>query len=227
MQWKDEGFLLSKNNYSENSVIIEVFTLNHGKCPGIVYGGTSRKIKNYLQLGNKIHVNLKAKNESKLGYFKIEIIDPISPFFFDDNKKINCLFSSLNLLKTVLPEMLSYNSIYILFSNFLNELKFSNNWIIHYIFWEMNLLREIGFDMNLASNSVSETYSKKNMITVSINNEKTNIPSFMVEKKFENIDTKSIYCALKFIGKFLEKNILIPNNLNYPISRKKLESCFR
>jgi len=227
MQWKDEAFLLSKNNYGENSIIIEVFTLNHGKCSGIVYGGTSKKIKNYLQLGNKIHVNLKAKNDIRLGYFKIEIIDAISPFFFDDNKKLNCLFSSLNLLKTVLPELLSYNFIYVLFSNFLNELKFSNNWIIHYIFWEMNLLREIGFDMNLASNSVSETYSKKNMITVNINNEKTNIPSFMVKKKFENIDTKSIYCALKFIGKFLEKNILIPNNLNYPISRKKLESCFR
>jgi DNA repair protein RecO (recombination protein O) len=227
MQWKDEGFLLSKNNYGENSIIIEVFTLNHGKCSGIVYGGTSKKIKNYLQLGNKIHVNLKAKNDIRLGYFKIEIIDAISPFFFDDNKKINCLFSSLNLLKTVLPELLSYNSIYVLFSNFLNELKFSNNWIIHYIFWEMNLLREIGFDMNLASNSVSETYSKKNMITVNINNEKTNIPSFMVKKKFENIDTKSIYCALKFIGKFLEKNILIPNNLNYPISRKILENFFR
>ena len=59
MQWRDEGYLLSKNNYSENSVIIEVFTLNHGKCPGIVYVGTSRKIKNYLQLGNKIHVKYK------------------------------------------------------------------------------------------------------------------------------------------------------------------------
>ena len=87
MQWKDEGYLLSKNSYSENSVIIEVFTLNHGKCSGIVYGGTSRKIKNYLQLGNKIHVNLKSKNESILGYFKIEIIDPISPFFLMITKK--------------------------------------------------------------------------------------------------------------------------------------------
>ena len=227
MQWKDEGYLLSKNNYSENSVIIEVFTLNHGKCSGIVYGGTSRKIKNYLQLGNKIHVNLKAKNESKLGYFKIEIIDPISPFFFDDNKKINCLFSSLNLLKTVLPEMLNYNSVYILFSDFLNELKFSNNWIIHYIFWEMNLLREIGFDMNLTFNLVSKTHSAKNMITVNIDKEKINIPSFMVEYKSENVDTKSIYCALKLIGKFLEKNILIPNNLNYPMPRKNLESFFK
>ena len=213
MQWKDEGFLLSKNNYGENSIIVEVFTLNHGKCSGIVYGGTSKKIKNYLQLGNKIHVNFKTKNDNKLGYFKVEIIDPISPFFFDDNKKLNCLFSSLNLLKTVLPELLTYNSIYVLFSNFLNELKLSNNWIIHYIFWEMNLLREIGFDMNLTSNAFSKTNSEKNMIIVNIDNEKINIPSFMLEKKIENIDSKSIYYALKFIGKFLEKNILIPNNL--------------
>ena len=227
MQWMDEGFLLSKNKYGENSIIIEVFTLNHGKCSGIVYGGTSKKIKNYLQLGNKIHVNLKSKNDSKLGYFKIEIIDPISPFFFDDNKKINCLFSSLNLLKTVLPEMLSYNSIYILFSNFLNELKFNNNWIVHYIFWEMNLLKKMGFDMNLQTNYVTTSYNKKKMITVNIDNENIKVPIFMVDKKFDNIDTKSIYCALTFIGKFLKKNILTPNNLNYPISRIKLENYFR
>ena len=227
MQWKDEAFLLSKNMYGENSLIIEVFTLNHGKCSGIVYGGTSKKIKNYLQLGNKIDVDLKKKSDNKLGYFKIEIIEAISPFFFDNNKKINCLFSSLNLLKTLLPELLTYNSIYFLFANFLNELKFNNNWIIHYIFWEMSLLREIGFDMNLISNSVSKNYYKKNMITVNLDNEKINIPSFMVDKKFENIDTKSIYYALKFIGKFIEKNILIPNNLNYPVSRKKLEDCFK
>ena len=62
MQWEDEGFLLAKNKFSENSIIIEVFTLKHGKCSGIVYGGTSRKIKNYLQLGNKIHLNMKVEN---------------------------------------------------------------------------------------------------------------------------------------------------------------------
>ena len=91
----------------------------------------------------------------------------------------------------------------------------------------MSLLREIGFDMNLIANSISRTNSKNNMITVILDSEQINIPSFLVEKKFENVDVKSIYNALKFIGKFLEKNILIPNNLNYPISRKKLESCFR
>ena len=227
MQWKDEGFIISKKKYGENSIIIEVFTLNHGKCSGIVYGGTSKKINNYLQLGNKIQVILKTKNDSRLGYFKIEIIAAISPFFFDDNNKLNCLFSSLDLLKTALPEMLSYSSIYVLFSNFLNELMFNNNWIVHYIFWEIKFLKEIGFDMNLTSNLLSKNYSKKNMVTVYIDNEKINIPSFMVENKFENVDTKSIYRALKLIGKFLEKNILIPNNLKYSMPRKNLESFFK
>ena len=81
--------------------------------------------------------------------------------------------------------------------------------------------------MNLTSNSISRANSKNNMIPVILDNEQINIPSFLVEKKFENVDVKSIYNALKFIGKFLEKNILIPNNLNYPISRKNLENFFR
>ena len=45
MYWKDEGYLLSKTNFGENSIIIETFTLNHGKCSGVVYGGFSRKLK--------------------------------------------------------------------------------------------------------------------------------------------------------------------------------------
>ena len=149
MQWNDEGFLLSKKRYSENSLIIEVFTLNHGKCTGIVYGGTSRKMKNYLQLGNKIYLDLKKKKENKLGYFKVEIIDAISPLFFDDDKKICCLFSTLTIIKTFLPELQAYNNIYLLLTNFFNSLKFNNTWIINYIFLEIDLLKEIGFDFNL------------------------------------------------------------------------------
>ena len=63
MNWIDQGYLLSKTIYSENSVIAEFFTKNHGKCSGIIYGGTSKKIKNYLQVGNKLHINYKCKNE--------------------------------------------------------------------------------------------------------------------------------------------------------------------
>ena len=57
MIWDDLGFLLSKNKFSENSIIAEIFTKNHGKISGIIFGGTSKKIKNYLQIGNQLHVN--------------------------------------------------------------------------------------------------------------------------------------------------------------------------
>ena len=48
MIWDDVGFLLSKNRYSENSLIAEIYTKNRGKISGLIFGGTSKKIKNYL-----------------------------------------------------------------------------------------------------------------------------------------------------------------------------------
>ena len=82
MYWKDEGYLLSKHNYAENSIIIETFTLDHGKYTGIVYGGSSKKQKRNFQVGNKILLNWKSKNQNRSGYFNVELIKPISPFFF-------------------------------------------------------------------------------------------------------------------------------------------------
>ena len=79
MYWKDEGYLLSKNNFNENSIIMEAFTLDHGKCFGTVYGGSSKKNKKIFQIGNKISINYKSKNENRIGYFTIELIKPISP----------------------------------------------------------------------------------------------------------------------------------------------------
>ena len=101
MNWDDNGYLISKNKYNENSVIAEVYTFNHGKCSGMVYGGTSRKIRNYLQLGNLIFVSFKSKSENKLGYFNIEIVDSIGPLFFDNKEKMLIMISAINILKII------------------------------------------------------------------------------------------------------------------------------
>ena len=66
MNWQDKGYLLSKNKYNENSVISEFYTENHGKISGIIFGGTSKKIKNYLFEGNKLHINYNSKSQSKI-----------------------------------------------------------------------------------------------------------------------------------------------------------------
>ena len=145
MDWQDEGYLLSKHNFNENSIIIEAFTLNHGKYTGIVYGGSSRKQKKNFQAGNKILLDWKSKNENKTGYFKVELLDPISPLFFDDKKKSVCILSATSLLKILLPERQVNEKIYINFENMMNNLKLSN-WIKLYIEWELSLIKELGYE---------------------------------------------------------------------------------
>ena len=151
MLWKDEGYLLSKNNFSENSIIIEAFTLNHGKYTGMVYGGTSRKQKGKFQIGNKLLFNWKSKGENKSGYFNIELIKPISPYFFDDKKRSVCILSATSLLKILLPERQTNSKIYNFFENMLSDLK-SDNWIEIYINWELSLIKELGFEANIKKN---------------------------------------------------------------------------
>ena len=104
MIWDDEGYLLSKVNYNENSIIADFFTLNHGKCSGIIFGGSSRKAKKYLQIGNKIFISCNSNLNNKLGYFKTELIKPVSPIFFNDRKKISCILSATTILRVILAE---------------------------------------------------------------------------------------------------------------------------
>ena len=151
MFWKDEGYLLSKNNFDENSIIIDAFTLDHGRYTGIVYGGSSRKQKRNFQVGNKILLNWKSKNENSKGYFNVELMRPISPFFFDDKKRSACILSATSILKILLPERQINRKIYISFEKFLYDLK-SNNWIRLYINWELSLIKELGFEYNLKTN---------------------------------------------------------------------------
>ena len=156
MYWKDEGFLLSKHNFNENSIIIETFTLDHGKYTGVVYGGSSKKQKRYFQIGNKISLDWKSKNENRSGYFKVELIKPISPFFFDDKKRSVCILSATSILKILLPERQTNKKVYSSFENMLSELR-SENWIKLYINWELSLIKELGYETNLKTNYNDDT----------------------------------------------------------------------
>ena len=151
MYWSDEGYLLSKNNFNENSIIIEGFTLKHGKCTGIIYGGSSRKQKRNFQIGNKILFNWISKGENRSGYFSTELIKPVSPFFFDDKKKSACILAATSILKILLPEKQINEKIYYSFEKLLEDIKLKN-WIKLYINWELLLIKELGFEDNIKMN---------------------------------------------------------------------------
>jgi len=218
MNWNDTGYLVSKNRYNENSIIAEVFTENHGKISGIIFGGTSKKIKNYLQIGNKIHVNYNTKNTTRIGYFKIEILKALTPLYFDHNQKLSCIASAMNLIKLLTAEAQSNKEIFSLIDNFFEILNIEN-WLKEYIFWELELLKLLGYDLELKKMVQKEIIDNKVNYYVSSSTEKKIVPNFLIEYNNNNIDLKNLLKGLKLVSDYIEKTILKPNNINYPTSR--------
>ena len=218
MNWNDSGFLLSKNKYNENSIIAEIFTEHHGKCSGIIFGATSKKIKNYLQTGNILHINHTYKNDGKIGYFKVEILKALSPLYFDNKKKLMCLLSAMNLIKLLTVESQENSKIFKLINDFFVILK-NKNWVKEYIFWELELLKLVGYDLELNKIVNKEIINNKTTYFVQSRTEKKIVPNFLVDLNYSELDNNNLLNGLKLVGDYLEKNILIPNNLNYPTPR--------
>lgn len=218
MNWIDEGYLISKNRYSENSLIAEIYTKNRGKVSGIIFGGTSKKIKNYLQIGNKLHVNYNSKSEIRIGYFKIEILNAYSPLYFDHKQKLSCITSATNLIKILTADSQANIKVYQIIENLFLILK-DQDWLKKYIFWELDLLKLLGYDLELENLVEKDTVENKTVYYASSSNEKKFVPNFLIEKDLEVNDIKTLLNGLKLVGDYLDKTILKPNNLNYPNSR--------
>ena len=220
MNWDDIGFLISKNKYNENSLIAEIFTKDHGKISGIIFGGTSKKIKNYLQLGNQLYITFNSKSENKIGYFKLEIFNATSPIYFDNKQKLHCIYSAMNLIKILTAESEVNKDIYELINDFYKILS-QSDWLKKYIFWELKLLSIFGFSLNLKSMVNKEIIDNKTLYIVKSSSEKKIVPNFLIEKNDNLEDDKDLLNGLKLVGDFMDKTILKPNNVNYPVSRNQ------
>jgi len=218
MNWDDSAYLVSKNKYSENSIIAEVFTENHGKISGIIFGGTSKKIKNYLQIGNKIYVNYNSKSVTRIGYFKIEILKALTPLYFDENQKLSCITSAMHLIKLLTAEAQSNKEIFKLIDKFF-EILTSDNWIQKYIFWELELLKLLGYDLELKTMAEKEIVDSEVNYYVKSSTEKKSIPNFLIDENDMDVNLNNLLKGLKLVSDYLEKSILKPNNLNLPTSR--------
>ena len=225
MNWEDECYLLSKKKIRENANIINVFTFKKGKVSGIVYGGTSRKIRNYLQISNKLFVVNNLKNENKIGYFKTELIKAITPIYFNDKKRTSALVSICTLLNILLPEAQPHKEIFKTFEKFIESLNL-DNWIILYILFEINLIRELGYDANLSSfdNVVSNIDETRKIKIDGYNYE---VPKYLIKGLIpKNLNFLLIKKSLIFTRSLLLNKFFIPNNLILPKSRIILENYF-
>ncbi len=225
MIWEDECYLLSKRKFRENANIINIFTLKKGKIDGIVYGGTSRKVRNYLQISNKLFVSHTSKSENKIGYFKTELIKPISPLYFNDKERTSALISICSLLNILLPVSQPNKKIYESFEKLISSINLEN-WIFLYIFFEINLIKELGYDTNLIEHS-TDILNSKDFINIKIDGYIYEIPNYLIEKKIpKNFTNLIIRKSLYFTRQVMQNKFFIPNNLIFPKSRVILENYF-
>lgn len=218
MIWDDKGFLLSKFKYSENSVIADFFTTEHGKSSGIIFGASSKRIKGYLQIGNKFQLNYQSKNETKIGSFKVEIIKAETPLFFNDRSKLHCISSSMSMVKLLTAENQKNPEIFNLIEKFFMLIK-KDNWLMEYIIWELELLKLSGYDLNLSKIVKKTIENNKSKYFVESQTEKKIVPNFLVENNNEVVDKNDLIRGIQIVTSYLDKNILQPNNLNHPLQR--------
>ena len=225
MIWEDECYLLSKRKFRENANIINIFTQKKGKIDGIVYGGTSRKIRNYLQISNKLFVSHTSKSENRIGYFKTELIKPISPLYFNDKKRTSALISICSLLNILLPDSQPNKKIYDNFEELINSINLEN-WIFVYIFFEINLIKELGYDTNLVEH-FNKNQEDNQFKKIKIDEYTYEIPNYLISKKIPTKYTNLlIRKSLYFTRQVMQNKFFVPNNLMFPKSRVILENYF-
>ena len=114
--------------------------------------------------------------------------------------------------------------------NLINELFIllnNQNWEVEYVFWELRLLKYIGFDLNISEFSKFEIIDNKKKYFIENASKKIIVPNFLIENNEKNITNKDIYNSLNLISEYLKKNILIPNNINFPFSRNNFINYFK
>ncbi len=226
MIWSDSGYLLSKIPFQENSIIVNFYTQKHGKCSGIIYGATSKRLKSYLQKGNELYLEYHSKNNNVLGYFKVEIIKPRISEFFSEKIKLNCIVSTLELINILTVDGEQNSRIYNLIDSFYSLLN-NKNWKTDYIYWELKLLKYIGFDLNIIEFCKCETIKNHKRYYIETSLKKLNVPNFLIDDIYENITDRDIFDSLTLLSEYMKKNIFIPNNINFPQSRQNFINYFK
>ena len=157
MEWRDQGILLSVRRHGETSVIIDVFTIEHGRHSGIVRGGTSRKIAPILQPGAQIDVSWRARLEDHLGSYTVEPLRSRAAAALGDRLSLAGLNAVTGLLGFALPEREANLSLYKQSEQLLDLLAQHEVWRLAYLRFEIALLEATGMGLDLRACAVTGT----------------------------------------------------------------------
>lgn len=150
VSWEDEGIVLSVRKFAEYDAIVSLFTEKQGRHAGLVKGGSGKSKRSALQAGNVVKAWWRARLEDQLGNFTIEPIHNFAADALDDPLALSGLSSLCAMIETTMPEREPHAEVFRLALSLLTNLG-AAGWEAAYVQWELCLLRDMGYGLDLGS----------------------------------------------------------------------------
>ncbi|MCD8526529.1 MAG: DNA repair protein RecO [Alphaproteobacteria bacterium] len=151
--WQDQGIVLSVRGHGESGAIVSLLTAQHGRHAGYVHGARSSRKQGLCEAGNLVEVDWNSRVSDNLGGYDLGLLQPIAARVMDDPLKLAALQSACGLCNETLPERDVHEG---LFQGLLTLLEIIQNeddaaiWGAAYVMWEIALLRELGFALDIS-----------------------------------------------------------------------------
>jgi len=236
MQWSDEGIALSIRRHGETSVVLSALTREHGRHAGLVRGGAGRRQRGVLQPGNRLCITWRARLEEHLGAFTVESVSAGSAQWLDDPGRLAALSAACAIADSTLPEREPRHNIFNDLCNFFDSLM-ENDWPAAYVRWELALLGDLGFGLDLSScaatgrNDELEYVSPRSGRAVSrvagepYRDRLLPLPAFLTGAEM-TAGPGDVRAGMCLTGYFLDRHLFQPQGRRMPDARERLAARF-
>jgi DNA repair protein RecO (recombination protein O) len=237
MQWHDTGIVLATRKHGERALLLHVLTQEHGRHAGLVRGGQSAKRRGWYVIGNELDLTWRARLSEHLGTYRAELEKSHAARFLDDGPRLAALASAAALADATLPDQEPHPRAYRGFLALMAALERDNGWAELYVRWELDLLAELGFGLDLAS--CAATGRNDNLIYVSPRSGQAVSASagepyrdrLLVLPPFLLADARpsqaEVADGLALTGFFLERRVIEPHGRKMPAARARFAAALQ
>lgn len=157
MNWSDEGIVLSARKHGESAAIVTLLTRENGRHSGLVHGGSGTRARGIYQTGNLVSVDWRARLSEHLGTFTCELLRPHAAGLLNERLPLMALISASALIERLLPEREPHPETFDRFHAQVESLGDGPGWIARYVRWELDLLADLGYGLDLTACAATGT----------------------------------------------------------------------
>ena len=155
MEWSDDGIVLAARPHGEGAAVLSLLTRAHGRHPGLVRGATGGQRRSLLQPGARVHACWRSRLADALGTYTCELQAAVPVTVLADRARLDALASACAVLETTLPEREPVSAVFLTSESLLAVLALADSWAADYVRWELALLAELGYGLDLTTCAVT------------------------------------------------------------------------